>query len=157
MCNHQYCFPLNKRFKGYQEALADFGIPYRPEYVFEGNVDYDSGVDIAGRIARGKVDVTAVVATADIFAIGLIKGFYEMGIRVPEDISIIGFDDLDISAYLTPGLTTIKQHISLKGERAVSLLVQNMADPNMAKVEEVLPVRLVERASVKRMEPEKRR
>ena len=148
---------MNKRFKGYQEALADFGIPYRPEYVFEGNVDYDSGVDIAGRIARGKVDVTAVVATADIFAIGLIKGFYEMGIRVPEDISIIGFDDLDISAYLTPGLTTIKQHISLKGERAVSLLVRNMADPNMAKVEEVLPVRLVERASVKRMEPEKRR
>ena len=64
---------------------------------------------------------------------------------------------MDISAYLTPGLTTIKQHISLKGERAVSLLVQNMADPNMAKVEEVLPVRLVERASVKRMEPEKRR
>ena len=148
---------MNKRFKGYQEALADFGIPYRPEYVFEGNVDYDSGVDIAGRIAREKVDVTAVVATADIFAIGLIKGFSEMGIRVPEDISIIGFDDLDISAYLTPGLTTIKQHISLKGERAVSLLVQNMADPNMAKVEEVLPVRLVERASVKRMEPEKRR
>lgn len=148
---------MNKRFKGYQEALADFGIPYRPEYVFEGNVDYDSGVDIAGRIAREKVDVTAVVATADIFAIGLIKGFYEMGIRVPEDISIIGFDDLDISAYLTPGLTTIKQHISLKGERAVSLLVQNMADPNMAKAEEVLPVRLVERASVKRMEPEKRR
>ena len=59
------------------------------------------------------------------------------------------------SAYLTPGLTTIKQQISLKGERAVNMLVQNMADPNMAKVEEILPVRLVERASVKRIDPDK--
>lgn len=146
---------MKKRFSGYQNALADYGIPYRGEYLFEGNVDYDSGVRIAEQIAREKVDVTAVVAAADIFAIGLMKGFYEEGIRVPEDISVIGFDDLDISAYLTPGLTTIKQQISLKGERAVSMLVQNMADPHMAKVEEILPVRLVERASVKRMAPEK--
>ena len=141
---------MQKRFKGYREALEEFGVPYREEYLFEETVDYDSGVAIARRIAREKTDVTAVVATADIFAIGLMKGFYEAGVRVPEDISVMGFDDLDISAYLTPGLTTVRQQISLKGERVVTLLVQNMENPSMPRVEEVLPVSLVERDSVKR-------
>lgn len=142
---------MKKRFKGYQRALADYGVSYSNKYLFEGNVDYDSGVKIARQIAEQEMDITAVVATADIFAIGLIKGFYEAGIRVPEDISVMGFDDLDIAAYLTPGLTTIKQQIVFKGERAVNLLVQNMEDPNMSKVEEILPVHLIERDSVKEM------
>ena len=63
----------------------------------------------------------------------------------------MGFDDLDISAYLTPGLTTVRQEISLKGEHAVELLVQNMADSCMKKIEEILPVRIVERDSVRRL------
>lgn len=142
---------MQKRFKGYQQALEEFAVPYRAEYVFEGNVDYDSGADIAYRIAKSHTELTALVATADIFAIGLMKGFYESGVRVPEDISIMGFDDLDISAYLTPGLTTVRQEISLKGEHAVELLVQNMADPRMKKVEEILPVKIVERDSVRRI------
>lgn len=142
---------MKKRFKGYQKAHAEFGISYRPEYVIEANVDYDSGVLVAEHILREKLGVTGIVATADIFAIGMMKGFYEAGVRVPEDISIIGFDDLEIAAYLTPGLTTMKQYISCKGERAVDILVQNMADNSMAKVEEILPVKLVERSSVKHL------
>ena len=142
---------MQKRLQGYRTALEEAGISYCPEYVIERNVDYDSGVSAAEEIVRKKMDVTAVVATADIFAIGLIKGFYEAGVRVPEDISIIGFDDLDITAYLTPGLTTVKQFISRKGERAVELLLQNLTNRSMKKVEEILPVKLVERASVKRL------
>lgn len=139
---------MQKRFRGYQQALEEYGIPFKQEYVFEGNVDYDSGVEIAKRIAENQKNLTAVVATADMFAIGLMKGFYEVGIRVPEDISVMGFDDLDISAYMTPGLTTVRQEISQKGEYAVNLLVQNMASPGMKKVAEILPVRIVERESV---------
>lgn len=142
---------MQKRFKGYRQALDEYGIPFRQEYVFEGNVDYDSGVEIAGRIAKLRGEMTAVVATADMFAIGLMRGFYEAGIRVPEEISIMGFDDLDISAYMTPGLTTVRQEISLKGEYAMNLLVQNMAAPGMKKVTEILPVRIVERESVKKL------
>lgn len=141
---------MQKRFKGYQQALEEFGISYRAEYVFEGNVDYDSGAEIACRIAKSHTELTALVATADIFAIGLMKGFYESGVRVPV-IFRMGFDDLDISAYLTPGLTTVRQEISLKGEHAVELLVQNMADSCMKKIEEILPVRIVERDSVRRL------
>ncbi len=143
---------MQKRFRGYQQALDEYHIPFKQEYVFEGNVDYDSGVEIAGKIVELRDKMTAVVASADMFAIGLMKGFYEAGIRVPQDISIMGFDDLDISAYMTPGLTTVRQEISLKGEYAVNLLVQNMADHGMEKVTEILPVRIVERDSVRRLE-----
>ena len=91
-----------------------------------------------------------MVATADVLAIGLMKGFYEQGVQVPEDISIIGFDDLDISKYTTPGLTTVKQPISAKGERAVEILIENIENPKMEKVEEVFPVKLIERQSVRK-------
>lgn len=140
---------MKKRFKGYKEALKEYGIPFRREYVFEGAVDYESGVDIARNIAGSYKDITAVAATADIFAVGLLKGFYEAGIKIPEDISVIGFDDLEISSYLTPGLTTMKQQIYVKGERAIDLLVQNINNPQMPKVQEILPVKLVVRESVK--------
>lgn len=81
-------------------------------------------------------------------AIGMMKGFFENGVKIPEQISIIGFDDLDISKFMTPGLTTIRQPISEKGERAVELLVENIENPNMKKVEDIFPVELVERGSV---------
>ena len=79
------------------------------------------------------------------------KGFYELGRSVPDDISIVGFDDLEISRYLTPGLTTIKQQISLKGQRAVELLLKHIAQPDLTKQEEILPLRLIERGSVRKL------
>ena len=113
-------------------------------------MDYESGVRAADWFADTKADITAVVATADVLAIGLMKGFYEKGIRVPEEVSIIGFDDLDISKYTTPGLTTVKQPISAKGERAVEILIENIENPKMEKVEEVFPVELIERQSIRK-------
>ena len=77
----------------------------------------------------------------------------ERGVRVPDDISLMGFDDLEISQYLTPGLTTVKQEISLKGEKAVELLIRNINEPELTKQELILPVSLVERGSVKRAVP----
>ena len=74
-----------------------------------------------------------------------------MGRSVPDDISIVGFDDLEISRYLTPGLTTIKQQISLKGQRAVELLLKHIAQPDLTKQEEILPLRLIERGSVRKL------
>ena len=79
------------------------------------------------------------------------QGFYELGLRIPDDLSIIGFDDLEISRYMTPGLTTIKQQISLKGQRAVELLLKNIAQPGLTKQEEILTLELVERESVRKI------
>lgn len=142
---------MKKRFNGYCQALLEAGIPFRQDYVFEGEVDYESGITFADRIADDHKGITAIVAMADTLAIGIMKGLYNRGVKVPEDISVMGFDDLEISGYLIPGLTTIKQDISLKGEHAVELLVKNMNDPDMDKQEEVLPTGLTVRDSVRKI------
>jgi DNA-binding LacI/PurR family transcriptional regulator len=64
----------------------------------------------------------------------------------------VGFDDLEISQYLTPGLTTVKQQISLKGQKAVELLLKHIEDPALPKQEEILPLELIRRGSVKRLD-----
>lgn len=142
---------MKKRLTGYREALSEFGVGFDQRYVFEGRIDYASGIDAAERLLVSRVPATAVVAAADILAIGAMKGFYERGVRVPDDISVVGFDDLDISQYLTPGLSTIHQEISQKGEKAVELLINNIKEPNLTKQEQILPVKLIERGSVKRI------
>ena len=142
---------MKKRLAGYRQALEEFGVPYRESFVFEGQIDYRSGVAMAASLARSSLGATAVVAAADILAIGAVRGFYDAGLRVPEDMSIIGFDDLEISQYLAPGLTTIRQQISLKGQRAVELLLEHIADPSLSKQEEILPLKLIERGSVRKL------
>lgn len=82
------------------------------------------------------------------------KGFYEQGVSVPNDISIVGFDDLEISKYLTPGLTTVRQEISQKGEKAVELLLDNIQDADMTKREVIISVSLSRRESVRDMRGE---
>ena len=142
---------MKKRLIGYKDALREYQITFDYQYVFEGSIDYASGIDSAGRLLASRLPATAVVAAADILAIGAMKGFYEQGVRVPDDISVMGFDDLEISQYLTPGLTTVRQEISQKGEKAVRLLIDNINEPNLTKQEQILPIKLVERGSVKRI------
>lgn len=142
---------MKKRLLGYQQALEEYGVPYKEAYVFEGQIDYESGISLANKLLSSKVPVTGIVAAADILAIGIMKGLYEAGCRVPDDYSIIGFDDLEISRYLTPGLTTVKQQISLKGQKAVELLLKHIADQTLPKQEEILPLELIERGSVRQV------
>lgn len=141
---------MKKRLLGYQQALQEFEVPYREEYVFEGQVDYESGITLANRLLQSQLPVTGIVAAADILAIGVMKGLYENGKKIPEDYSIVGFDDAEVSRYLTPGLTTVRQQISLKGQRAVELLLKHIEDPALPKQEEILPLQLVQRESVKK-------
>lgn len=140
---------MKERLLGYQKALQEFGVPFREEYIYEGRIEYENGVRLAEKIADENPDLTGVIATADVLAIGAVKGFHNRGIHVPDDISVIGFDDLEISKYMTPGLTTVKQDVARKGERAVDLLLQNIRDDQMPAAEEILPVTIAERESVK--------
>lgn len=142
---------MKKRLLGYQQALQEFDVDYRNEYVFEGQIDYNSGIALAEKLIQSKLPATGVVAAADILAIGAVKGFFEKGRRVPDDYSIIGFDDVEIAQYMTPGLTTIRQQISFKGQKAVELLLKHIEDPTLPKQEEILPLQLVARGSVKKI------
>lgn len=142
---------MKKRMVGYRQALEEFDVAFKDELVFEDQIDYESGIVLAKKLLSSGVKATGIIAAADILAIGAMKGLYDAGCRVPDDYSIIGFDDLEISKYLTPGLTTVKQQISLKGQRAVELLLNHIDDPNLPKQEAILPLELVERGSVRKL------
>jgi LacI family transcriptional regulator len=148
---------MEKRLQGYRRALEKRGIPYDEKKVFEGTINYENGIILARRFLDVKLRASAVFAAADILAIGAIKAFYDAGLRVPGDISIMGFDDLQISRYTCPGLTTIKQEISRKGKKAVELLVENIKNPQLTKQEEILPISIIERGSVRTLSGTRRK
>lgn len=111
-----------ERFSGYVIGLMEGDVPFNDEYVRYGNYTENCGLDAADYFAdRG---VTAVVCASDLIAIGLINGLKKRGLSVPEDISVSGFDNLDVAKYFTPALTTVKQDFTTLGENAFTLLRQ---------------------------------
>ena len=113
-----------ERFAGYVTALTTADIDYNPALVKYGNFTEEGGNACADYFINSKV--TAVVCASDLMAIGLIRGFKERGIKVPEDISVSGFDDLEITRYFSPALTTVKQDFFMLGKTAFSLLRQSI-------------------------------
>ncbi|WP_310604933.1 LacI family DNA-binding transcriptional regulator [Anaerosporobacter sp.] len=139
---------LQERFLGYKSALTEAGIPFNKDIVFQYEMDLDSCQQLSDKLIEYP-QVTAIITTADIMAAGIITGLRNNGIRVPEDISIMGFDDLYISQIITPTLTTIHQDMQLKGNVAVDFMVQKLEGKTLSQTEIVLPIHLVERNSVR--------
>lgn len=138
-----------ERLAGYRDALEAAGIAFDPDLVLEGSVGFDAGVKAADRALAVLGGSGAVFAAADIIAVGMLKGFYLRGVRVPDDFSLVGFDDLDVARWTTPGLTTVRQDILAKGATAVALVAERIDGGPAEKRRVVLPVELVERESVK--------
>lgn len=111
-----------ERFSGYLIGLIEGNIEYNSSYIRYGNYTENCGLDAADFFAD--LGVTAVVCASDLIAIGLINGLKGRSLRVPEDISVSGFDNLDIARYFTPALTTVKQDFITLGENAFTLLRQ---------------------------------
>lgn len=141
------------RFLGYCDALREAGIPLDEGLVFEGSVDFEYGSQAARQLVRqcaeGTAHATAVFATADILAIGMMKGLRDAGMSVPEDFSVVGFDDVYFAEISS--LTTVRQNISEKGREAAKIMIAAAgSDPiKYPRTERVIPMELVERASVR--------
>ena len=90
---------------------------------------------------------TAIFAANDLMAIGVLRAAGELGRRVPDDLAVVGYDDIELASYTTPPLTTVSQSASEVGRAAVELLLQRLADPGRPPVRRTLETRLVVRAS----------
>ncbi len=111
------------RFRGYQKALSEAGIEYSPENLFELN-STKNGIEASlNNLAEKAKSYTAVVCCADTFATMFINTCVKNGLRVPEDISVVGFDDNMLGRLCRPSLTTIHQDASAKGNLATSTLI----------------------------------
>lgn len=143
------------RFEGYKDSLEEAGITFDSSLVYDGFVDFEYGVKAARDIIKAndkrKEKITAIFATSDIVAVGVIKGMQESGKKIPEDYSIIGFDDIYYSQISHPSLTTIKQNIIRKGREAASIIIAAAMNPGLPKRERIIPMELIERESVKKI------
>ena len=106
------------RLRGYERALRDDGIEVDPKLIVEGAFDEQSGVLAAEMLLTQRANFSAIFAANDLTAQGAMLGLYRRGIRVPQDISVMGFDNQPGSAYLLPPLTTVQQPDYLLGNAA---------------------------------------
>ena len=140
---------VKQRYRGYCDAMAEFDCPVRSEDVYQSSFSIDAGLALGEALAK-RDDFTAIVATADILAAELCSGLIQAGKRIPEDISVVGFDDSSMARLNDPPLTTIHQDAVKRGEKAVELLLQAI-ETGLYVQPCVFPVSLVQRGSVKKI------
>jgi len=139
------------RLQGYTDALKEAGIAFDQALVYYGEVGYQYGIVAAEAIARSGQGVTAAFATADIIALGMLRGFQQAGVDVPSEISLIGFDDIYMTRISNPALTTVHQDIAEKGRTAAEIVIAAAQDPKITKREITIPMSIAERDSVRRI------
>ena len=112
-----------QRYLGYVQALTEAGIEPDPQLVVEGDLSRQSGLMALEKLVGRERPFTAIFAANDQMAVGVRLGLYRRGLRVPEDVSLIGFDDEPTTAYLTPPLTTVRQPAVELGQAAAQAII----------------------------------
>lgn len=141
---------VEQRLLGYKQALTGNGIPFDPSLVYECEFSTTKMMELGGALAK-REDITAVFATADILAAGIMSGLQQAGRMVPRDISIVGFDDINWARMTMPMLTTVHQDAVKKGRLAAECMIQLLEGESNQLQNRVLPVQLVERHSVRKI------
>lgn len=118
-----------ERFLGYQQALAAYGLEVDSQLVRAGHFDQRGGFAAASALLALPEPPTAIFAANDVSSIGVLQAARHADVRVPEDLSIVGFDDIPRAAHTYPALTTVHQPLIEMGKSAVSLLLQYIAQP----------------------------
>ncbi|MDZ7672487.1 MAG: LacI family DNA-binding transcriptional regulator [Halanaerobiales bacterium] len=136
-----------ERLKGYKQALKSLNIPYNKDWVFDGKYSEKGGYNATMNMLKLKSRPTAIFCQSDGMAIGAMQAIEESGLKVPDDFSIIGFDDIEASRYVKPSLTTIAQNKEKMGSSVSELLIK-MIEEKKQNIDPIkLPVKLIKRES----------
>lgn len=148
-----------ERFRGYRDGLTEAGLPFDPALVIAGDYTVGSGVTAGQELLARSERPTAVFCTSDEMAIGLMRTLLSAGLKVPDDISVAGFDDIEFAAVAEPALTTIHQPRRELGQAAASVLIdllQGRPSPKRIRLqtelvlrESVAPLQNIEKAPAK--------
>jgi DNA-binding LacI/PurR family transcriptional regulator len=134
-----------ERFAGYQGALKAAGLPFLPDLVVHGDGKADGGPTAMDRLLDLPDPPTAVFCYNDMTALGVLRSIYRRGLRVPADISVVGFDDLFFASYTNPPLTTVRQPRRKMGQMAFESLLKLMSGEDPAEIK--VPAELIVRES----------
>lgn len=133
------------RFQGYREAMGEAGVPFDASLFVTADLGLDSGIEAIERLVDARTGVDAVVAASDLLALGVIQGARRRGLSVPQDLAVVGYDDIQLAAYASPALTTVRQNTTLGGRLLVRKLLQLLRGERATS--ECLPTELVVRES----------
>ncbi|RAO99180.1 hypothetical protein PW5551_05360 [Petrotoga sp. 9PW.55.5.1] len=139
------------RFEGYLKALKAHSLEFNPNLVENGNFTKEEGYLATKRLLIKKEKFTAIFSANDQMAIGAIRALKEAGLKVPDDISIVGFDNIEASSIIEPPLTTVSQPIYEMGKKAVDVLVKLINKEEVREKKIMLKTKLIERHSCRKL------
>lgn len=142
-----YTEPGLQRLEGYRKALMKFGLTFRSDYVIEAGFNEKGGYNSMMKLLSLNEPPTAVVAANDLIAIGAMEAIAEKGLKIPEDISVTGFDDIWVSKMINPPLTTVNFNIFDIGYNAAKMLIMKISGETLESENIIMDVELVIRGS----------
>ncbi|MBC8061832.1 MAG: substrate-binding domain-containing protein, partial [Clostridiaceae bacterium] len=143
-------FSTIERIEGYKKALTDSAISIKNSLIIKGNFNLEGGYSATRKLLSKEIP-TAIFLSNDKMAIGAMEAIQELGLRVPEDISIVGFDDIEVARYLKPALTTVRMALLEMASIAINTLITSIENDSNFSANYIVPVDLIERESSKPM------
>src|SRR5205807_1222747 len=123
--------PSLERLPGYRRALAEYEIPFRPELIMECNAALvDTHRGLIDTMRRLRPRPTGVIAYNDNHAVAVLKALHDLGLRVPEDVAVVGQNNLNFTEFLVPPLTTVAHAVQQVGRQGTEILLQKLAWPD---------------------------
>ena len=138
----------DSRLKGYKQALEENNIEYRESYVKTCGATYNEGYSTAKELLSENKSIDAIFVTGDEPAIGAINACFDMGYKVPEDISVVGFNDIKFAKMFRPKLTTVYQPLFDMGAVAIRMVIKMIKGQEVGEKKVELPYRIIDRESV---------
>lgn len=140
-----------KRLEGYKKAMSEAKLKIKREYIVYGDFTEDSGFKCTNLLLKNRNKITAIFSSNDTMALGAMKAIKKMNLKIPEDISIVGFDDIRIASYVSPALTTVKSPI-LEMASAVTCNLIDFIENGINSIKcYSIPVELIVRESTKKL------
>ncbi|MCW9698413.1 MULTISPECIES: substrate-binding domain-containing protein [unclassified Avibacterium] len=136
------------RLQGYKKALQEAQLPLNPEWIIESHFDFEGGVIGMKKLLQAKKRPSAVFACSDTIAVGVYQVAWQQGLNIPQDLSVIGYDDIMLAQYLSPPLSTIHQPKAELGKLAVETLLKRIKTPEKPYQSLLLEPKLVVRESI---------
>lgn len=142
--------PARQRLQGYHSALGSVGVQWEHELISHGQFSYEDGQAGAEQLLRLPEPPTAIFAVADTLAVGALRAARQLGVDVPEDLSVVSFDDTMIAQWTHPQLTAVRQPLFSMGQVAIERLLALSSDPGLFAHPFKLETQLIERESTAR-------
>ncbi|GAB3916638.1 LacI family DNA-binding transcriptional regulator [Microlunatus endophyticus] len=136
------------RLAGYRSALDEAGVPVRSDYILAGDFERDSGLELGKKLLSLPERPTAIFSCNDLMALGVYEAARQAGLSIPDDLSVVGYDDLSVAEWAGPPLTTVRQPLLEMGRQASTMLLDLDLDAQAPRVD--LATDLVVRASADR-------